>query len=70
MKQNLGTWDRILRVGASATMATCAVMAPLPFAARLAIFGGLGTYMMLTALAGTCLGYRMMGKSTCPVKGA
>jgi Protein of unknown function (DUF2892) len=68
MKRNLGNLDRMLRVVVSIGMLICAALAPLPIVWRLSIFGGLAAYILLTALAGTCLGYRMMGRTTCPAK--
>jgi hypothetical protein len=46
-------------------MVSCSVMAPLPLAARMATFGAMGAYLLFTALAGICFGYRLMGRSTC-----
>ncbi|AUX44683.1 hypothetical protein SOCE26_061500 [Sorangium cellulosum] len=67
MKSNVGKMDRLFRgLGALALLA-CAWAAPLPLAARLAAFGLPGVYMMFTALAGTCLGYTLLGRSSCPV---
>lgn len=70
MKRNVGNWDRIFRGLAGLGMVVCSVMAPLPLVLRVAAFGVGGVYMMFTALAGTCLGYRMMGRSTCPIESA
>jgi hypothetical protein len=67
-KKNVGTWDRALRGAAAAMMMTCAVLAPLPIAVRIAALALPALYMAATALAGTCLGYRLMGRSTCPVE--
>jgi hypothetical protein len=66
MKRNVGTIDRLARVLASAALLSCSVMAPLPLVTRMAIFGVAGAYLLFTALTGSCLGYRLMGKSTCP----
>ncbi len=68
MTKNLGNRDRALRVLAAAFAVTCAVMAPLPLLVRVAAFGGMGAYLLFTALAGTCVGYMLMGKSTCPIE--
>ncbi len=70
MKRNVGNWDRVFRGLAALVMLTSAVMAPLPLVVRVVAFGAMGVYMMFTALAGTCLGYRMMGRSTCPIETA
>lgn len=67
MKRNVGNMDRILRGAAGAALLSCAVVAQLP----LVVAGGLGAtggYLIFTAFAGTCLGYRLMGRSTCPVE--
>lgn len=68
MKRNLGNGDRLLRVVGGLALITCAVMAPLPLAVRLAVFAVTGGYLLLSALAGTCLGYALMGRSTCPIE--
>lgn len=67
MKTNVGTWDRVARAVAAALMVAAAALAPLPLAVRIAALGLPAIYMAFTALTGTCLGYRMMGRSTCPV---
>jgi hypothetical protein len=60
MKHNVGTADRILRaLGGGALLVSAYMVSPL-----IAIPGG---YLLFTSLAGSCLGYRMMGRSTCPV---
>lgn len=66
MKRNVGNGERVFRGVGGLAMATCAVMAPLPLAARLAVFGVTGGYLLFSAFAGTCLGYALIGKSTCP----
>ena len=48
-------------------MVSCSIFAPLGLGVRIAALGVSGVYMLLTALGGTCLGYRLMGVSTCPV---
>lgn len=70
MKRNVGTIDRVFRGLGALAMAGCALMAPLPLTVRAPVFGGLSLYLVFTALAGTCLGYRMMGRSTCPAEPA
>jgi hypothetical protein len=65
MKRNLGRGERVLRGVLGLAMATCAVIAPFSLAARLGIFGAVGGYLALSALVGTCLGYRLIGKATC-----
>ena len=67
MKRNLARWERIGRTIAGGGMLAGSFFAPLPPLVRLLAFGGGGVYLLVTALAGTCLGYRMLGISTCPV---
>ena len=67
MKQNAASWDRALRALAGLAMLVCAVIAPLSLVVRALAFGGGGLYMLATAVFGSCLGYRLMGISTCPV---
>ncbi len=66
MIPTLGTTDRLARLVAALPLLVCSVLAPLPFAIRALAFGGTACYLLLTALAGSCLGYRLMGRSTCP----
>lgn len=66
MTKNVGNGDRALRGIAATALFTCSVMAPLPLAVRAIAFGGMGVYLAVTALVGTCLGYRIVGMSTCP----
>jgi hypothetical protein len=70
MKRNVGTVDRAVRaVGAAALMiGGVAAPLPLPLPARVALFGAMAAYLAFTALAGTCLGYGLLGKSTCPAR--
>ena len=68
MKRNVGNWDRIFRGLGALGLLTCSVVAPLPLAVRVAAFGASGVYLLFTALAGTCVGYRLMGRSTCPAE--
>lgn len=65
MKKNVGSLDRIARALGAAAMFAAAALAPLHWAWRLGL-GVTGLYMAATVLAGTCLGYRLMGLSTCP----
>jgi hypothetical protein len=67
MKKNVSSRERALRVVAGGGMLACSVLAPLPMLLRALAFGAGGLYMIGTALAGTCLGYKMMGISTCSV---
>lgn len=68
MKKNLGTVDRLGRSGLAVALGVCSVVAPLPVSVRLAGFGALALYFALTALIGSCLGYRLLGMSTCAVE--
>lgn len=68
MTKNVGTMDRVARGAGALGLGACAFMAPLPLSIRLAGFGMTAVYLLFTALAGTCLGYRLMGKSTCPME--
>ena len=70
MTKNVASWDRVGRGVMAGVMLICAVMAPFSLTVRLAAFALPALYMAFTALAGTCLGYRMMGYSTCPVSAA
>ena len=67
LKPNAANWDRTLRAIAGLAMLTSSVFAPLPLLLRMLALGGGGAYMLGTALVGSCLGYRLMGISTCPV---
>lgn len=67
MTKNLAGWDRGLRVLGAIAMVIAAVVAPISLTWSL-VLGGNAAYMMFTALSGTCLGYRLMGKSTCPIR--
>ena len=69
MKPNAASWDRALRAIAGCGMLLCSLFAPLPLLVRVLAFGGGGVYMLGSAIVGSCLGYRMMGISTCPVDG-
>lgn len=68
--KNLANWDRYARVVASLALLVAAVAAPMALSLRLPLLLGMAGYMMTTALVGTCLGYKLMGVSTCPVKRA
>ena len=66
MIRNIGNVDRIARAVALVPLTACSFMAPLPLTTRLIAFALPAVYMLFTGLRGTCLGYLMMGKSTCP----
>jgi len=65
MKKNVASWDRIVRCLGAVAMAACALAVPMPPALR-GVLAVNAIYLAATALAGTCLGYRLMGISTCP----
>ena len=67
MVHNLGSADRIARVVGAVALFAAAVAAPVPFLAQLAL-ALTGVYMVGTSLVGTCLGYKLIGVSTCPIK--
>ena len=67
MAQNLGKADRILRVAGAIAMFVAAAAAPIPLVAQAAL-GLTGLYVLGSSLVGTCLGYRLMGMSTCPIQ--
>jgi hypothetical protein len=62
MKHNVGTADRIVRGVLGLGLVTSSIVAP-PVPMVVGVLGGL---LALTSLAGTCPGYRMLGRSTCP----
>ncbi len=66
MERNLGNADRTRRALGAIALATCSVFAPLPLLLRVPAFGGMAIYLLYTVLSGTCLGYALLGKSTCP----
>jgi hypothetical protein len=65
MIKNVGSLDRALRSIGALALLLGALLAPLHVGLRAGL-GVMGAYMALTALAGTCLGYRMLGMSSCP----
>ncbi|HYQ45640.1 MAG TPA: DUF2892 domain-containing protein [Polyangiaceae bacterium] len=68
MQKNLGQGDRIARGLAVVALVACAIISPLPLLVRVPVFGGMAVYLLYTVLSGTCLGYALLGKSTCPVQ--
>jgi hypothetical protein len=66
MTKNVGAWDRGLRVVGAAGAAVGAVLAPWPLWVRLGVLGATAVYFLYSAISGTCLGYKLMGRSTCP----
>lgn len=68
MNRNVGSRDRWLRVLGAVPLAACALLAPYSLPLRLLAFGLPALYMLGTALFGSCLGYALMGRSTCPAR--
>jgi hypothetical protein len=68
MTKNVGSVDRIARAVVATGLGFAAIFAPLPFWARALGLGLNAVYLGYTALSGTCLGYRLLGKSTCPTE--
>jgi hypothetical protein len=66
MKRNVANWERALRGVLGIAMLGGSVLAPLPALIRVLALGAGGAYLLGTSLVGTCLGYRLMGLSTCP----
>lgn len=66
MKHNVGRYDRLARAVMGLGLVTTGAIAPLPFAAQVGL-GAMGTYLVLAALAGRCVGYSLLGLSTCPL---
>jgi hypothetical protein len=70
MTRNVGNTDRIARFIAVIPLITCSFLAPLPLPTRVVAFAVPAVYLLFTALKGTCLGYRLVGRSTCPTSQA
>lgn len=66
MIRNVGNLDRFARGATAAALTGCSFLAPLPLETRIIAFAVPALYLLFTALKGTCLGYRLMGRSTCP----
>lgn len=65
MQKNLGSWDRRARALGAAGMIVAAFAAPWELWLRIGV-GATGAYVLLTAFVGTCVGYRLLGLSSCP----
>jgi hypothetical protein len=65
MKKNLANWDRALRIGGTVLAAFGALLLPAHVGLRAAL-GLSAVYLLWSSLAGTCLGYRLLGMSSCP----
>ena len=64
MKQNVGTIDRVLRVILGAALITFAVLGE----GVTAKFGWIGVIPLLTAFAGFCPLYTLLGVNSCACK--
>jgi hypothetical protein len=69
MEKNLGENDRAVRALAVVGLLACSIFSPLPLLVRVPAFGVLAAYLLYTALSGTCVGYALLGKSTCAAQG-
>lgn len=67
MSQNLGNADRIARVLAALALFAASALAPVPLVAQV-LMALNGVYLVGSSLVGTCLGYKLIGVSTCPIK--
>ena len=65
MIRNVGHADRWLRAVAGTLMLACGIMAPLSLELRVALLLIPGVYVLFTAMSGWCMGYRLMGRTTC-----
>ena len=67
MKLNVGPLDRWLRAlgGVALAVLVLVLSVPLPLRVLGVVQGG---YLAVTALVGYCLGYRLLGRSTCPLQ--
>jgi Protein of unknown function (DUF2892) len=68
MQKNVGKSDRGVRGLAVVGLSSCAIYSPLPPLVRVPVFGLLAAYLLYTALSGSCLGYALLGKSSCPTQ--
>jgi hypothetical protein len=64
MMTNVGSWDRAARAVVALGLAMAAALLSVHPAIRAAL-GGSAAYLAFSALAGTCVGYRLLGRSTC-----
>jgi len=65
MMKNVGRLDRAARGFLAIAMLLGAWLSPLSTLPRAGMVA-LATYFAITVLAGTCLGYRLLGLSSCP----
>lgn len=67
MNQNLGNADRIARILVAIAGLLAVVATPLALAVKVVIALNV-LYLVGSSLVGTCLGYKLIGVSTCPIK--
>ena len=67
LNQNLGNADRTIRAIAGVAMLIASFTTPVPLMAAVGL-ALTGVCMIATSLVGTCLGYKLIGVSTCPIK--
>jgi hypothetical protein len=65
MTKNLAGWDRGLRALAGVALLVAGLLVPASLMVRALALAAPGGYLLVSALWGSCLGYRLMGKSTC-----
>lgn len=68
MKKNVGSYDRIIRIGIAAAAAYLVISETVALSSfpgiALTVVAGI---MLVTSIAGTCPIYSIVGLSTCPV---
>ena len=67
LNPNLGNADRTVRAITAVAMLIASFTTPVPLMAAVGL-ALTGVYMIGTSLVGTCLGYKLIGVSTCPIK--
>lgn len=67
LNPNLGKADRTIRAITAVAMLIASFTIPVPLMAAVGL-ALTGVYMIGTSLVGTCLGYKLIGVSTCPIK--
>ena len=65
--KNVGSSERIARAIAIVPLALCAVLAPFPLAARLAMFAMPALVLLWTVATCSCSINRLLGRSSCAV---
>jgi len=65
VKQNVGRLDRVARAVIGLGLVIAGVLVPMPLVVRVVAFGAMGTYLLLASVFGRCVGYHLLGKSTC-----